>query len=1595
MHAFARRYRKTSTTIKAAVLAVVVVVSMVTVGAQAQAAAAAVTPSFKQGNAAEVNSGTANSVAFPGANAAGDLIVVYVVWGNGGAVTISDTRGNAYASTEAAKAWGNGWSAQVFYAKNVTAGTNTVNAVFARSLSGNFGIVYVHEYTGIDRTSPLDVSKSATGTASAMSSGAATTTNATDLIFGAGASSITVTQPGAGFVSRSTASGNRTEDKVVTAAGSYAATATQNGNAWVMHMVAFKADPGSPDTTPPSVPTGLTATANSPSQINLTWTASTDNVGVAGYKVFRNGAQVGTVANPSYSDTGLTQNTTYNYAVSAFDAAGNASAPSATVSASTPLPDTTPPSASMTAPANGATVSGTVSVSANAADDVEVASVEFLLDGVTIGTDTTVPYSVQWNTSTTSNGAHSLSARASDTSGNFGITSGVVHVTVNNTAPPPPPGLVAGWNFDEGQGAGASDASGNGNVALFQNSVQWTAGKYGSGVRLAGGYLTVANSPTVNVSGTGFTLSAWINPASSSGDELLLAKFWTTSMTAPFYQYGLELQNNGTVPHFFVGTSGGVKETSMGSAVPIGVWSHLAVTFDGSTARYYLNGNLVASPAMSAALSARTSVMNVGADLGPGQYFSGSLDDLRLYGRAESQAEVQTDMTTPLTARTSGGSGPTVSITSPANGAQVSGTITATAVADADLGVAGVQFYLDGSALGPEDTVVPYGADWDTRGATNGAHTLTARARDTAGNITVAQPVNVNVVNTNFFQNEILATGLALPTAMKFLPDQRMLVAELKGRIRVLPAPYTTPDPTPFLQLTNVGSNPVQQGIYDFALDPNFASNHFYYVFYTAGSPNVDRLSRFTASADNSTTNLATEKVLYQDPNIADAEHHGGGIAFAPDGKIFFTTGDHFQGTPAQDLTSPRGKIHRINPDGTAPTDNPYYDGSGPNWDSVWAIGLRNPWRAFYDTATNRLLVSDVGGNVASTSIEELNVGARGANYGWPDHEGSCSAPCTSPIYSYPHNGRDAAITGGFVYHGTQFPASMQGSYFFGDYAQNWIKRLTFDANGNVSGVVNFEPADGTPDGPTGDVVYLTEGPDGALYYLDLGYSDTTGTSGISKVRRIRYLQSNQAPIAMAAANPTSGTPPLTVSFSSAGSVDPEGQPVTMSWDFGDNTVSTTSNPSHTYTQPGKYTVRLTVSDGVNSTFSTPITISVGNAPVPTITAPVDGATFRAGDVISYSGAATDVEDGDLPASAFSWTIDFLHDGHVHPGQTVTGVKSGTFTIPTTGHDFSGLTRYRITLTATDSTGLTGTTTVLIWPQKVNLTFDTVPTGLTLYLDGIAHTTPFVYDTLIGFNHTIEARNQTSGNTNYTFASWSDGRAQQHTVVVPAADASYTATYTATAANTGLVAAWGFNESSGTTATDSSGNNNSATLVNGPVRGTGKYGGGLSLDGINDYLSVPNSSSLDISGTGLTLSAWLNPVQVSGDSIMLGKFWNTGMTSPFYQYGIELDGGVTPHFYIGTSSGLRGAGMGAPLPLAQWSHLAITFDGSQVRFYVNGALVTSSPLIATITARGNGIRVGADATTQQFYKGMIDDVRVYSLAQTAAEIQADMNNPTL
>jgi Bacterial Ig domain len=403
--------------------------------------ASAATASFKQANAKEIRSGKVNRVPFDKANKAGNLIVVYVAWTNTNSVTITDTRRNAYRPVEKnPKEWGSNRSSQVFYAENIAGGSNTVQGTFSEAIkSAGWAAIYVHEYAGIEKADPLDVSVSSAGVTDMMSSGLMETKNANDLIFGAGAAAGGINQEGSGFTSRSTEFGNLTEDKSVTTVASYDATATQRvgSNPWVMHMVAFKVDVNAPDTESPSPPTGVSQVPKSTSQIDLTWAPSTDNVAVTDYKVYRDGTQVGTANTTSYSDTGLAPLTTYGYAVSAVDAAGNDSPKSAVVKATT-IADTTAPAVSLTAPTDGATISDTTTLTAIASDDVAVVGLQFLLDGKPLGPEIMKPpYAYSWNTATASSGPHNLSVRARDAANHI-TTSAEAKITVAGPDKSPP-----------------------------------------------------------------------------------------------------------------------------------------------------------------------------------------------------------------------------------------------------------------------------------------------------------------------------------------------------------------------------------------------------------------------------------------------------------------------------------------------------------------------------------------------------------------------------------------------------------------------------------------------------------------------------------------------------------------------------------------------------------------------------------------------------------------------------------------------------------------------------------------------------------------------------------------------------------------------------------------------------------------------------------------------------------------------------------------------------------------------------------------------------------------------------------------------------
>ena len=302
--------------------------------------------------------------------------------------------------------------------------------------------------------------------------------------------------------------------------------------------------------------------------------------------------------------------------------------------------------------------------------------------------------------------------------------------------------------------------------------------------------------------------------------------------------------------------------------------------------------------------------------------------------------------------------------------------------------------------------------------------------------------------------------------------------------------------------------------------------------------------------------------------------------------------------------------------------------------------------------------------------------------------------------------------------------------------------------------------------------VDLQVGPDGNLYYVDFD----GGT-----IRQITWTV-NRSPVASASASPTTGAAPLTVQFDGTGSTDPDGDPLTYSWDLnGDGTFgdSTSATPSFTYTQNGRFDVTLRVSDGRGGLGTDQVTILVGSGgPSATITSPAAGTLWKVGDVISFSGSATDPIDGQLPPSALTWKLILHHcptdisSCHTHDLQSWTGVSTGSFTAP--DHEYPAY--LELQLTATDSRGLTDTVSRRLDPRTVQLTLASSPGKLQLTLDGTTAASQIVKTVIQNSTHTIGASSQTIGNRSYAFISWSDRGPAIHTIVV-SATSKYTATF--------------------------------------------------------------------------------------------------------------------------------------------------------------------------------------------------------------------------
>lgn len=432
---------------------------------------------------------------------------------------------------------------------------------------------------------------------------------------------------------------------------------------------------------------------------------------------------------------------------------------------------------------------------------------------------------------------------------------------------------------------------------------------------------------------------------------------------------------------------------------------------------------------------------------------------------------------------------PMARIESPSNlTGNLSGVLSVTASATDNVGVTQLELQLDGQAVaGGTANASPLTVAIDTTVHAAGQQVLRARARDAAGNTSAWASAVVSFGGSRTqpagFTRSTLVGGLSSATAFAQAGDGRIFVAEQGGTLRVVSNGVLLP--TPFISLAVDAQG--ERGLLGVALHPQFASNRWIYLYHTTTENGThNRISRFTADAGNPNVVQAGSELRIADlPALSAAQNHNGGaMHFGLDGKLYVAVGDNADSSKAPDLNDPFGKLLRFNDDGTIPTDNPFYAAPATIVDAIWARGLRNPFTFSVRASDGRMHVNDVGQN----TWEEINLGAPGANYGWPSTEGPTSAAGVSaPLFAYDHSSTPdttggffsgCAITGGTFYGASgSFPAAYRNSYYFADYCGQWIGRLDL-ANGNAA--YRFGSVDSAP-------VDLLVATDGSLVVLTRG----------------------------------------------------------------------------------------------------------------------------------------------------------------------------------------------------------------------------------------------------------------------------------------------------------------------------------------------------------------------------------------------------------------------------------------------------------------------------------------------------------------------------
>lgn len=626
-----------------------------------------------------------------------------------------------------------------------------------------------------------------------------------------------------------------------------------------------------------------------------------------------------------------------------------------------------------------------------------------------------------------------------------------------------------------------------------------------------------------------------------------------------------------------------------------------------------------------------------------------------------------------------------------------------------------------------------------------------------------------------------LATGLD-PTGMAQAPDGRIFITEKYGAVRIVENGVLLPDPFILLPVDNYN----ERGLSGIAIDPEFEQNHYVYLYYTVPLAGHNRLSRVQALGNFALP--GSEEVLLEIDPMFGTIHNAGAMLFGADGKLYLAVGEGADGAKAPKLNSLLGKILRLNPDGTVPSDNPFYDQTTGIYRSIYATGLRNPFSIAMQPGANRIFVCDVGSNL----FEEINQIEAGMDYGWNLLEGARTDQTVpgnyrDPIYTYGHL-YGCAVTGAAFYNPpvASFPANYTGMFFYGDYCNTRIKYLNPET-GQVAGTfaTNIDRPIALLTGSKGELYYISRGGIGG------GSENDNTSSNEGTLWRIEYV-GNGAPVF--SIHPKNALVPVGEDAVFSANAN-GGQPIQYRWQRDGQDIPGANGKDLTIAavtlQDSGAVIRCIAQNlyGQVTSNEAVLRATSNQRPLPVILEPAAGFTYAAGDTIRFSGYALDPETGDLDEDDLTWRLELQHDQHAHPGLgPLTGIGNGLYVVPRIGETSDNV-WLRIYLSARDQIGLTNTVYRDIFPQKTLLHIATTPAGLPLRVDGKTFSTPFTITSVKGLFHQLQAQPLFTGpDTLRVFREWADGEpSPNRTIYADAANTTLNAVYeTLTLPGTGL-----------------------------------------------------------------------------------------------------------------------------------------------------------------------------------------------------------------